>query len=147
MSARADVHVAACRVSACFTSSICARLCWEALRIQSLVQAQAVGGSSGSMSLPADIAQRAALLLNPSAQLSPLTRSLLVRLCSPWLSDGFPVSKPLLIFSSSSSFLFHWSFSGVSLDTLYPAGCTAGMASFFVFSSIIVQADMFKSVI
>ncbi|KAK9861500.1 hypothetical protein WJX84_010917 [Apatococcus fuscideae] len=40
-------------------------------------QAQAVGGSSGSMSLPADIAQRAALLLNPSAQLSPLTRSLL----------------------------------------------------------------------
>ncbi|KAK9842430.1 hypothetical protein WJX84_005278 [Apatococcus fuscideae] len=41
-------------------------------------QAAAIGGSSGSTSLPADLVQRAALLLNPNAQLSPLAQSLLV---------------------------------------------------------------------
>ncbi|KAK9817566.1 hypothetical protein WJX74_007823 [Apatococcus lobatus] len=40
-------------------------------------QAAAIGGSSGSTSLPADLVQRAALLLNPNAQLSPLAQSLL----------------------------------------------------------------------
>ena len=43
------------------------------------LQAQAIGSASGSTSLPADIARRAALLLNPNVQLSPLAQNLLVR--------------------------------------------------------------------
>lgn len=40
-------------------------------------QAAAIGGSSGSVSLPADLVQRAALLLNPNVALSPLAQNLL----------------------------------------------------------------------
>ncbi len=44
------------------------------------LQAQAMSISTGSTSLPADIARRAALLLNPNVQqLSPLAQDLLVR--------------------------------------------------------------------
>lgn len=45
-------------------------------------QAAAIGGSSGSVSLPADLVQRAALLLNPNVALSPLAQNLLVRAVS-----------------------------------------------------------------